>query len=361
VRNGTGDQWSGPPSGLRRVLQGSLSLAVVGAIFVGVLPRLASYSDVWATIRDMTPLESVILAAVGIFNLAAYWFVLVAVLPGLTLGQAAVANQASTAIANTLPGGGALGAGVTYAMYSSWGFGFRAFTLSTLISGIWNNFVKLAMPVVALGLLAIAGDVSPALMTAALAGMAMLITAVAVFGLVLRSDQLAHRIGEGLGRTASSLRAVVHRPLVTKWGEAAQRFRTDSRALLKDRWLGLTVATLTSHLSLYLVLLVALRHVGVARADVSWVRVLAAFAFARLISALPITPGGLGVAELGYAAALSIGVDAAVRTHIVAAVLVFRFITFVLPVPLGAAAYLLWRHKRSWWRESVPAVSPLGD
>jgi putative heme transporter len=40
----------------------------------------------------------------------------------------------------------------------------------------------------------------------------------------------------------------------------------------------ITLATLVSHLSIYLVLLVALRHVGVSDAEVSWVQVLAWFA-----------------------------------------------------------------------------------
>ncbi len=344
-------------------MQGTISLAVVAAIFIGVMPRLASYQDVWATIRSMSWLEVATLVAVGLWNLATYWFVLVSALPGLTLGQAAVANQASTAISNTLPGGGALGVGVTYAMYSSWGFGPQAFALSALVSGVWNNFVKLGMPVVALGLLALFGAINAALVTAALVGMALLVGAVVLFGLMLRSERLAERIGESLGRIASRVRALVRKPPVQQWGAAARRFRTDTRQLLQDRWVGLTVATLISHVTLYLVLLVALRHVGVAETEVSWVRVLAAFAFVRLISALPITPGGLGVVELGYAAALSIGVDAATRAQIVAAVLVFRFITYALPIPLGAGAYLFWRRKRSWREAPEPLLdaSPVAE
>ncbi|HSG80314.1 MAG TPA: UPF0104 family protein, partial [Acidimicrobiia bacterium] len=90
-----------------------ISLAVVLGIFVGVMPRIADYGDVWTTIRAMTWLETTSLVAVGVWNLVTYWFVLVAVLPGLSYGQAAIANQASTAISNTLPGGGAIGVGVT--------------------------------------------------------------------------------------------------------------------------------------------------------------------------------------------------------------------------------------------------------
>jgi putative heme transporter len=40
------------------------------------------------------------------------------------------------------------------------------------------------------------------------------------------------------------------------------------------------------------VLLVTLRHVGVSDVEVSWAEVLAVFAFARLATAIPLTPGG---------------------------------------------------------------------
>lgn len=333
---------------VRRIVQGLVSVAVVVGIFVGVLPRIADYSDVWATIGDMTWLELVTLLGVGIWNLVTYWFVLVAVLPGLTYPQAAVVNQASTAISNTLPGGGAIGVGVTYAMYSSWGFGSAEITRSIVLSGIWNNFIKLGLPLLALPLLAFQEQVSAAWVTASLIGVAVLVAVIVLFWLMVRSDALAVRVGHVVGKVVSALRRLVRRPAVLDWDDRARRFRRQTSGLLSHRWHWLTLSALVSHLSLFLVLLIALRHVGVSEAEVGWVRVLAAFAFVRLISALPITPGGLGVVELGYAAALSIGVDEATRAQIVAAILVFRFITYFLPIPLGAGAYVYWRRHSAW-------------
>lgn len=73
----------------------------------------------------------------------------------------------------------------------------------------------------------------------------------------------------------------------------------------------------------------------------SWIQVLAAFAFIRLVSALPITPGGLGVVELGLTAALiAAGGD---RAEVVAGVLVYRVLTYLLPIPFGALTYVAWR------------------
>ena len=76
-------------------------------------------------------------------------------------------------------------------------------------------------------------------------------------------------------------------------------------------------------------------------ADVPWLAILAVFAVTRLVTLVPITPGALGVAELSYVAGLAaVGVGPAAAAG---AVLLFRFLTWFLPIPLGATAWLLWR------------------
>jgi len=332
----------------KRVVQALISLAIVAGIFLGVMPLIADYGDVFDTIRAMTSLEVGSLLVVGIWNLMTYWFVLTAALPGLRLREAAVANQASTAVSNTLPAGGAIGVGVSIAMYTSWGFTIAAIGRSAVVTGIWNNFVKLGMPVLALALLALEGEVTPARLAAAAVGIAVLVGAVVLFALVLKSDRLARAIGRGIGAVVDWGRKLVRKAPTGDWSERASSFRTETIGLLEHRWLWLTVATLVSHVSLYLVLLVALRHVGVSQEELSWISVFAAFAFIRLISALPITPGGVGVVELGYAAVMTIGLDDITSAQVVAAILVFRAVTYLLPIPLGLISYIIWRMNSTW-------------
>ena len=343
----------------KRIVQGVASLALVLGIFVFAFPQFADYGDVWSEISAMTMLEVATLFGVAIWNLVTYWFVLTAVMPGLTYPQAAVSNQASTAVANTMPGGGAIAVGVTYAMYRSWGFGKSEFALAAVVSGVWNNFAKLGMPVLALALLALEGRITATRVIAAAAGIGVLIGFIALWSLFLYKESLARRIGGAVGRLVSRLRALVRKPPVTDWDDAGARFRAQALGLLRTRWLRLTASTLVSHISLYIVLLVTLRHVGVGNEVLSWIQVLAVFAFIRLISALPITPGGVGVVELGLTVGLQVAADFAgvseslFEAKIAAAVLVFRAITFLLPVPLGAISYLIWRSNRSW-RQSPP-------
>lgn len=354
------DHRSPTASPVKRVLQAAVSIAVVIGIFAFAFPQFANYGDVWTEITAMTWFEVVTLLVVAIWNLVTYWFVLTAVMPGLTYPQAAVSNQASTAVANTLPGGGAIAVGVTYAMYRSWGFGKSEFALATVLSGVWNNFAKLGMPVLALALLALEGEITTARLVAAIAGIGVLVGFIAAWSLFLYKESLARRIGGFVGRLVSRLRAVVGKAPVSDWGEAGIKFRARALGLLRTRWLRLTVATLVSHVSLYIVLLITLRHVGVGGGVLSWIEVLAVFAFIRLISALPITPGGVGVVELGLTVGLQVAADLTTvdellfEAKIAAAVLVFRAITFLLPVPLGAVSYLIWR-KNTSWRRSPPS------
>jgi putative heme transporter len=348
-------------SRLKRIAQGAMSIIIVVGIFVGVLPQIADYSEVWATVTSLTRLESVSLLAVAVWNLATYWFVLVAALPGLRLREALVVNQASTAVSNSLPGGGAIGVAVTLAMLTSWGFPIAAITRSTVVTGIWNNFVKLGMPIVALGLLAFEGSASSTWLTASAFGLAVLVGAIVLLWLMLHSDPLARTVGVRIGSIVSRVRSWFRREPVRNWGERAATFRLETIGLLKHRWLQLTVTTVISHVSLYVVLLITLRHVGVSEDELSWVKVLAAFAFVRLISALPVTPGGVGVVELGYAAALTIGLDASIKAQVVAAILVFRTITYVLPIPFGAATYVIWRRNQSWRMDEETRGRLAGD
>ena len=352
-----------------RAAQAILSVAVVVLIFGFFFPKLADYGEVWDTITAMTAIELATLGAAAAWNLASYWPMLAAVQPGLRIREAAVVNLASTAVSNTLPGGGAIGVGVTMTMQRSWGIPVASTALATVVSGIWNNFVKLGLPVVALALLAISGGAGAALMTAAVIGLAVLVAAIVLFALLLRSESMAARIGTLTGRVASTVRRPFRRPPVEHWDDRAVVFRTDIVALLEHRWLLITATSLVSHLSLFAVLLVALRHVGVSDDEVDWQHVLAAFAFVRLLSAVPITPGGLGLVELGLTATLGSGLPDGTKNQVAAAVLLYRALTWLIPIPLGVLCWMFWRSNTSWrrspgtrptWRHA-PVEPPVDD
>jgi uncharacterized protein (TIRG00374 family) len=348
-----------------RVIQGIFSALVMVAIFGLILPKIASYADVWTTIKALTWIEMVSLIAATVFNLFTYWWQMQAAMPGLTFGQAAVSNQTSTTISNTLPGAGVIATGLMYGMFHSWGFRGSDVALLATTTGIWNTFMKLGLPIVAVALLAIRRQATSALLAPALIGLAFLAGSVVLFAMVLWKKSLARAIGDRLGTIWSWLRRIFHKPPVDTWGEGAVRFRKQTITLVAGRWPALTITTVASHLALWFVLLLSLRHVGVSGHEVSTIQVLAVFAFVRLISAIPITPGGVGVVELGLIG----GLYAAGRSHadvpleefrvqVTAAALLFRTLTFGVQIPLGAFTYLIWRRKKSWRKPQPEARQP---
>ena len=90
-------------------------------------------------------------------------------------------------MSNTVVGGAAISLGLTYAMNSSWGFSRSRTSVSLLVAGLWNNFAKLGLPVVALVLLAFSAPPTTGRLLAGLRGVAALIAAVVLLGLLLRS------------------------------------------------------------------------------------------------------------------------------------------------------------------------------
>jgi uncharacterized membrane protein YbhN (UPF0104 family) len=344
-----------PPRPLwRRVVGPAFSVVLVVAVYAWFLPQFTSLSDVWTAIDAMTAVELVVLGLAAIWNLATYQFVMVTTMPGMTLRQATVSTETTTAVSNTLVGGSAIALGLTYAMNSSWGFSRSRTSVSLLVSGLWNNFAKLGLPVLALALLAFSAPPTAGRLLAGALGLAGLAAAAVLLWVALRSRASAAALGRWLARLVSALLRLVHRGPVTGWDRALTKFRDRTVLLLQARWHWLTLATLVSHLSLFLVLLLALRFVGVDSAQVSWTEALAVFAFARLLTAVPFTPGGLGVIEL----ALITGLSAAggERAEVAAAVLVFRLLTYVLPIPIGVVTYLFWQRNRSWRR--APNTAP---
>ena len=342
----------------KRWLGLAVTIVLVASVFGFFLPKLADYRDVWHSLEDLDITGWAALATAAAWNLVALVPLLMVSLPGLRFWPGFVNMTAGTAVANTVPAGGAIGIGVNWAVYDSWGFPPQEYTLASLLSGLWNNFVKLGLPVVALLLLATTGDLRGSYVPAAVVGVGMMIVLAVVFAFLFHSDHTAEVIGQRLGAVARPIGRRFGRHWDSpSWGKAAVGFRKRSIDLVRRRWTALTVTALVGQLSLYIVLLVAVRAVGISQAQVSWAEVLAAFAFVRLISAIPITPGGLGVVELGLTATLSSGESSAVAAKAAAAVLLYRALTYLLPIPLGAGCYVFWRLNKSWRRPNHPPTS----
>jgi len=327
----------------RRVLRTGVAAALVVATFWFAIPHFASYRSVWASMDAMTVRQMLVIAAAAVASMVSSWVMICSVLPSIRLREAAVVNLGSNAVANTLPAGGALALGVSWAMLSSWDVGAAEYLLYTLISGIWNVFARLGLPVLALLLMLTNGRPGGALLISAVAGLVLLAVMVAGLGLILRSESLALRAEQVLQRIRAIAGRLLRRPSACDATATLPDFRKRAAGLLAARGWWITATTVASQLTLWLVLLACLRGVGLSQAQVSWQTSLAAYAFVRLLTTLPITPGGLGIVELGLVGIMAAGADHRITVQVTAAVLLYRAVTYLPPIPLGVAAYVLWR------------------
>src|SRR5580693_9843992 len=347
--------------GARKILRAAVSAALIAAAFGFALPHFASYHSVWASLQAMTWPYVLLVGVAAAASLASYWFGICAVLPSLRLREAATVNLSSNAVANTLPAGGALGMGVSWAMLSSWGVGTEEYVLYTLLSGIWNVFAKLGLPVLALLALLTVTRPDAVLITSAAVGLGLLVAAAAGLGLLLRSARFALRADHVLQRAATTACRLARRRAPTRIAGSLTGFRGRAAGLLAARGWRITVTTAAAQLILWLVLLACLRGTGLSQAQVSWQTSLAAYAFVRLLTVLPLTPGGLGITELGLVGVLASGAGPRESAQVTAAVLLYRAVTYLPPIPLGAAAFLVWRHAPALIHRtpvSAPSASP---
>ena len=83
-----------------------------------------------------------------------------------------------------------------------------------------------------------------------------------------------------------------------------------------------------------------------------------AYAAANIASAIPITPGGLGVIEVTLVA-ITVGFGAPRATAVIA-VLGYRLVNYWLPLLPGALAYLRLRLSQNAAGQAKPARPPAG-
>ena len=201
----------------RRVIEIIVSLAVVVVLFAFAIPSIvgSGYAEIFEHMKQLTVVELIELTAFWILVMLTYSFVLTNALPGLTHPQALVLNFAGSAVSNVVPFGGAAGVAATYTMTMSWGISGARGDAGILVSGIWNVFTKLGLPVLSLAILVVADRSTAGLVVPTLLGLVMLVGGIVVLHahpaqrVAGRAHRPVRRTGR-LGRDATRSAAAGH-------------------------------------------------------------------------------------------------------------------------------------------------------
>ncbi len=321
----------------RILLQGALGLGLAAALLVWGLPRVAhvTWPQIWHVLSGVPATTALFLLGGVVVGLYCYTFTLTGSLHGLRHWQALIVNVAGSSVGNLLPGGGAAGLAATYTICRSWGFSRRDISTSAIVTGVWNVLARIALPLIAIAAL-LAGadsDVPGALKDAAVAGAISGAIILGIFVAILVSEPAAVAIGRGLDKVLGRL--------FKRRNMSVEALVIDLRARISDivrtGWLSMTLG-LVGFFGIYYVLFLVCMHTTGVR--LFYGQLFAAYALGRLLTAVGVTPGGLGVTEAATSAALiAWGANPA---DAVAGAVLFSVYTHLMEIPLGALGWLAW-------------------
>jgi uncharacterized protein (TIRG00374 family) len=321
-----------------RRLAASITVALIAVSLVVLVPAAAgtTWAEVARALQGVSFVDVSLLAGLWSAGLACNSTALAAALPGLTSRRALTLSLTGSAVANVLPLGGAAGIGLNYAMTRRWGFSRKSFAAYTTVTNVLAVATKLVAVAVAGGTLLLVGNSDLLSSTAAKLGVvALVLTPIAIAALL--TPKVASRAGRLLDRLVAFGARLARGRWESSFHQTLPGLARTILALFRARWAALAAGGGGYLLAQGLLLGCCLRTVGL---DLPVISVITAFAVDRLLTLLPITPGGVGAVEAGMAATLTVLGGPA--DGIAAGVLLYRGFTYLAEIPVGGALTLVW-------------------
>lgn len=311
-------------------------LTVAGVSIYLVIPSVVEVFSSWPELERLRPGSLAIMTVLMVLSLACFWILLSLCLHTRRWGLMAMSQLSSASVARIVPGGAATATAVQYRLIRSAGVPTSTATTGLTVATLLNFAVLFSLPIFAVPALIFGPPVAPLLFRAALAGLIGFVAMAMIGGVFLLRDRPLVL----LGRAVDAIARRVGRfdPDATPRSVRLLGARDLIRENLATNWYWVALASLGKWGFEYFALVMAVR--GVGHDDLSAVLLLA-FVTASLLSRIPFTPGGLGFVEAGLTGTL---VLAGLSTgDAVLATLAYRLISYWLPIPFGALAYVVHR------------------
>lgn len=312
-----------------------LTFALTIVILAFGINWFLNYGD-WQNTRrlalSLAPEYLALLVMVAIINVLLYPLPFKITTKALSYLRAFVIRQSAFVIANTLPAGGSIGVAVIYVFMRSFGISPVSSTATISINSVFNVMMTLGMPMLSLVLLAVAGEEPGRLFVPAVIASVLLVVLISGFILILRSEFFGAKI-ENLFAWFMKLFRSSRRISFTK-------FRESTFEILKEKWPLVLSAHLGIQFSMFSTLPIVLFALD---QEIGFFEILVSFAFARLVTLVPLTPGGIGTTD-GLLLALLISFGAALPAA-TASVLIWRSIYYLPQVLLGLVSVIYWQVK----------------
>ena len=322
-----------------------MALLAVTALCLYVFgPSLADVFEAWDRLGEVHPVA--VLAVIGL-EFGSFWcvWVLQRIALRTTEWFSVVTTQlAGNAFNRITPGGGATGTALQIRMLADAGFNATSVASALTWQSVLITAAIAVLPVLSVPAIIAGTRVPGGLAEAAWFGMALFVATTAIGALLLSTRRPVERLGNAIERVSNRLRR--HRAPSHGLGAKLLYERDEIRTTMGSRWLAALGASVGRWGFEYFALLITLYAIGATPNP--WLALLA-FVAASVLSMVPFTPGGLGFVEAGLTGALALA-GGVTTTQAVLATLVFRLVSFWLPMPIGAGAAIAFR--RRYPRES---------
>jgi uncharacterized protein (TIRG00374 family) len=329
------------------LLLGGLALYVL-------LPSLLSVFGSWRSLSHLEWPFAALTLGCEVLSFACLWELDRIAVGTNDRGAVITAQLVGNAAGRILPGGGATATAVSAGVLRSAGMNTGDAAAGFSATAAIGLATTLALPVVALPAILGGVTVDRSLATAAYLGASVFVLVLVAGTLVLTTD----RPLEVTGRAVQWLlnKTVRRGNPVRKLPQQLLEVRDFVRRTLGAGWRGALLAAVGTTGFDYFALLCALRAVG-AKPQPSLV--LLAYTAAALLALIPLTPGGLGFVEAGLVGTLKLAGVASPAA--LAATLLYRIVSFWLPLPAAAVAYPLFRRRQARRERQAAQWQPRGS
>jgi uncharacterized protein (TIRG00374 family) len=319
----------------RQYVKQGLLLAVTAVSLYLLLPSLLSVFSSWRSLLHLDwPFAVLVLLSEAVSSVC-LWEVDRIALGSKGWFPVACSQLAGNAVGRVIPG---TATPFTVVMLEKAGFdGGEAAAALTASTGL-QIATALSLPVLAIPAMIGGAPVKRGLATAAYLGATVVVLLLGAAAILFKTDAPLEWVGRAVQWLLNS--TVRRRRPVTGLSQELLSDRDFIRTTLDRRWRSAVLAAVGNTGFDYLALLCALRAVGAAPRPSL---VVLAYAAAELAAQIPFTPGGLGFVEAGLVGTLTLaGVSGGAA---LAATLLYRLVSYWLPIPAGGVAYLLFRHR----------------
>jgi len=308
-------------------------VAVGGLVLYGLLPQMV---DLWSQVPRLSSIGWYALVGVAVLQFASWWCSAELDRVALPMSRfvAITSSLASNAISRVVPGaGGALGVGVSYRMWTEAGADPAPAASAMAATTVMSLATLFALPIVTLVFALVGAPTPPSLALVALGGAVAFALLFALGAGLLFNDRFIDLIA----RIAASVARRVHRSLAAS---DVKGERDRLRLILGARWARALAVSIGIWLFDYLSLVAVLVALHTSPRPSA---VLLAFTSAKILAMIPITPGGLGIVEVGLTGMLSLaGIPAA---EALLTTLAYRIVSYWLSLPAGLIGWWLYRRR----------------